>query len=272
MKKLISLLLAALLLTAAGCSKKKENNSAPDTVSVNSAESDYDSGTEFLETSDTNVGETAGSTDTVPSDAELLPSYTESFVNKNSSVTLVYPRFGDGLHDLFDISIRNYALKKYNESGIMPEEGAVYEVTLMDVTYVSDTLVSAVFAGHIIDSGAAHDGYFSYTVNADPSTGRIYLSEELIGDLDALKSGIASGDFVQSYGIPNVLDEINAEDMTRSWREDYGIFPYMYFREGKFGVLAELPYAIGGYAGFEISLESAQDMINDTAKALAGEQ
>ncbi len=226
----------------------------------------------------TTVPETTAVADTKPPVTSVDPGvemdvkiFTETFENGESTVRLSYPKYDDGEHDLFDTAMRSYAVQKYSASGMMPEDDALYEVTLCEVKYESEILVSAVVAGQIINTTTANDGYFSYTVNADPRTGRIYLSEELIGDLELIKGEIgADGGFTQTLGIGNVFDEINPEDITISWRSDYGIFPNMYFTANTFGVMAELPYALGGYAGFEIPHANMGNMVNETARALCG--
>ena len=263
MKKIICAILAVILMTAAvSCSA---NNESEDSAKNTSGTTDAGSGT-VTDSDETGVSDTSAETDD-PESSKAEP-YSETFSDGSNSVTIIYPRFGDGEHELFDISLRGYAVQMYQSSGMMPEDGALYEITSLEITYESDILVSAVAEGHIINTTAGHDSYFAYTVNADPATGRIYLDDELIGDLDTVKSAFADERFTQSYGIDGLMNEITYEDITQSWRSDYGVFPDLYFTDDSFGVMAELAHALGGYAGFEIQIAEASEMINDTAKGL----
>ncbi len=278
MKKTLCFILSLILLLGCASCTGKDNlvkdtdNKSSDTVQT-TGENTTGKG-EVLTDGDTDVNitepATGAVTDLPVQDEEGLSVYTESFVSDKCSVTISYPRYADADHELFDISMRNYAMEKYNASGMMPDDNALYEVLSCDIKYESETLVSAVVTGHIINDTAAHDSFFSYTVNADPSTGRIYLPEELVGDLELIKGGIHDNSFTQTMGIAGLLEEINPEDITLSWRSDYGVFPNVYFTNDSFGVVAELPYALGGYASFEISYAGADSMMNDSAKLLVG--
>lgn len=261
------LVLALLVLTGAvGCSRRNRS----DEVSTEK----HDVPSSELTSSDISTSPVSdGGTEQMTDEASVkqdssLSSYTESFVRGECSVTLMYPRYGDGEHELFDISMHNYAVNKLSDSGAVSDEDSVYEITDCTVTHESSSLVSAVLAGRIINTVSANESYFAYSVNADPGTGRVYASDELIDELETIKSAIVDGRFVQSLGASGVLNEITAEDMTGSWRRDYGIFPNVYFTKDCLGVLAELPNVLGGYAGFELPFSEAGNMINDAARLL----
>lgn len=200
---------------------------------------------------------------------------TESFTSGECYVTLMYPVYGDGKHDVFDIAMRNHAMQMFKNQGLFPEDDAVYEITKCMVEFESEYFVSAVMIGHIINPTAPHDANFAYTVNADVQSGKIYLSEELVGNLEDIRNAVHQGKFTQSYGIDGLANAISDgtvayDDITRSWRSDYGVFPQFYFTPDNFGVMAELPHAIGSYAGFEIPYTEAGNMINPVAKGLCG--
>ncbi len=259
--------LALALTGAVGCSRKSRSDGASTEKS-----NEKTSGITLADTSTSPVSEseTVRQTEAEPSEnGSHLSPYTESFVRGECSVTLMYPRYGDGEHELFDISMHSYAVNKLSDSGAVSDENSVYEITACLITHESATLVSAVLTGHIINTVSANESGFAYSVNADPRTGRIYASDELIDELEAIGPAIADGRFVQRLGTPGVLGEITAEDMTGGWRRDYGIFPSIYFTEDCLGVLAELPNVLGGYAGFELPLSEAGNMINDAARLLA---
>ncbi len=270
MKRIIcALISAALLSCAVGCTDKSNDTDVTDAVTT--VGTDTVSEPVITETT-TDVTEETTVADDEPS---VLSAYTETFTSGNCSVTLLYPRYGDGEHELFDISMRSYAVQKYNQSGMMTDVSAVYEIKSCDIKYESEYFVSAVMTGHIIDPTAAHDTHFAYTVNADPRTGRVYLSEELIGNVETMRSAMHGGEFTKSYGIDGLEDAFNDnvityDDITRSWRSDYGVFPDMYFTADNLGVMAEIPHVVGGYAGFEIPYAEASDMISPVAKGLCG--
>ncbi len=270
MKKVLWFAIALIIVAGMiGCSKKE--NALSETSEVVSETTAEETSTSF-----TNAEEKTTTAENIPGEDIALSTHTESYMHGECSVALMYPRYGDGEHDLFDVAMRNHAVQKFNRQGMMPEDSAVYEITACDIKYESEYFVSAVMTGQIINPTAAHDSHFAYTVNADPRNGRVYLSEELIGDIEIVKTAIAEGMFEQSYGIDGLMDAIDdgtvtyENDITVSWRQDYGVFPDMYFTEDKFGVMAEIPHVVGGYAGFEIPYVKSGDMMNPVAQGLVG--
>lgn len=268
MKKITALLVILTLLTSVGCTASEK---APDAATEAGTTEPH---TESVVTTAEAVTETESAT-TAPEtpDKVGIGVHTETFTSGECYVTLKYPIYGDGEHHSFDVAMYNYAMQKYNGSGLMPENSAVYEITDCVVEYESHSLVSAVMIGHIISPGAAHDTNFAYTVNADPETGRVFHSDELIGDLDTVKTALHEGKFTKTYGIDELDSAIadgvvTYEVITGSWRSDYGVFPQMYFTEDGLGIMAELPHVVGGFAGFVIPYADAGDMINDTARGL----
>ena len=269
MKKILCVAIAlTMAIGIVGCSDKEKKNensnkTSSETVAMGSADVP-DSSDTVITTDDT---ESVG--------VSILSVHSENFMHGECSVTLLYPRYGDGAHDAFDLAMRNYAMTKFNQHGIMPEDSGLYEILSCDIKSESGYFVSAVVTGQIINHSAAHDTHFAYTVNADTRSGKVYLSEELVGDVELIKSGLAEGKFTQSYGIAELPEAIadgtvTYEYITQSWRSDYGVFPDMYFATDSFGVIAELPHVIGGYAGFEIPYAEVGDMINPVAKGLCG--
>lgn len=270
MKKILSMAITLIMVfSIIGCSDKEKKNS--EDSNITSSETVAESSTGVIDSTDAVV--TTENTENI--DVSILTVYSESFMHGGCSVTLLYPRYGDGEHDAFDISMRNYAMTKFNQQGIMPEDSGLYEILSCDIKLETEYFMSAVVTGQIINPTAAHDMHFAYTVNADTRNGKVYLSEELVGDVELIKSGFTEGRFTQSYGIDGLMDAIddnvvNYDDITGSWRSDYGVFPDMYFTNDSFGVIAEIPHAIGGYAGFEIPYAGAGDMITPLALGLAG--
>ncbi len=270
MKKILSVTLALFVTAGAiGCTKN-EKEKPEDTVT----------GTEMNTAEVNTVADSSEGSDIITGnnmDAEpvALSVHSENFMHGNCSVTLLYPKYGDGKHEAFDLAMRDYAMTKFNMQGMIPEDNAVYEILSCDIKLETEYFVSAVVTGQIINPTAAHDMHFAYAVNAETGTGKIYLSEELVGDVELIKSGLSEGKFKQSYGIDGLMDaisdgEITYEYITQSWRSDYGVFPDMYFTNDSFGVIAELIFAAGGYAGFEIPYAEVGEMINLVAKGLCG--
>lgn len=270
MKKITALLVIFMLLTSVGCTAAE--NDLDDSVTTASAVTTVPH-TESTATTATTVPEVTETESAATSDtpaAEGLTVHTESFTSGECYVTLMYPIYGDGKHDSFDVAMYNYAMQKYTGSGMMPEEGAVYEITDCDITLETEHFVSAVVRGRMLTSDGIRDTVVAYTVNADTKNGRLYSAEDLIGDLDELKAAFADGRFSQNMGLTDVLSETAAEDIMQSWRSDYGVYPGMYFTEKSFGILPEVANVLGGYAGFVIPYADVGDMINPVAKGLCG--
>ena len=269
MKNTVSFILAAVLAFGmAGCTDKDKKND----VNTDTVASDVIVTTDVPESTpevqDTRPVES--STDTIAPEKTELTVKTETFYDGGNTATLMYPSYGDGEHNAFDKAMRDFALTEFAKQGMMPEDNAVYEILTCDIKLETEYFVSAVVTGQLINPTAAHDLHFAYTVNADTSSGRIYLSEELVGDIELIKAGFTESKFAKSYGIDGLMDFVTADEITGSWRSDYGIFPDMYFTDDSFGIVAELPHAVGGYAGFEIPYADTGDMINPVANGLCG--
>lgn len=262
MKRILAIALAFLTVLSVGCARKAKDP-VPDNTTA-------DGGTAEQTTALVAEQTTVAVTDAPETDNGGVSAFTETFTENGCYVTLKYPYYGDGKHDQFDVAMRNYVKSVYEASGIMPDYDSVYEITDCDITLETEYFLSAVIRGRVFAPGTTRDQIVAYTVNADTRTGKLYLSEELIGDLSELKAAFAGGKFQQTMGMTDVLSEITCDDIMQSWREDYGVFPRMYFTEKSFGILPELPDVIGGYAGFQIPYTDVGNMITPVAKGLCG--
>lgn len=260
MKRILTISLAFLTALSVGCTRKAKDPIPNNTTSA----------TEYVQTTDLTAEQATTDVDTADPDKTGVYAFSENFTENGCYVTLMYPYYGDGRHEQFDIAMRNLAMQMYTQSAVVQEADSVYEITDCDITLETEYFVSAVIRGRVFSPGTTRDTIVAYTVNADTQTGKLYLSEELIGDLSELKAAFADGEFQQTMGLTDVLSEITPEDIMQSWREDYGVFPRMYFTEKSFGILPEVPDVIGGYAGFQIPYTNVGDMINPVAKGLCG--
>jgi len=273
---LSAMLVAAMLFGSSGCMDNtgtgvKNTDTVQTTGVENTTEAAVTEAAPAVTATAKTENESSVTTDdeSVSDDSKIMMK-AENFDSDGCAVAIIYPTYDDGEHDAFDSAMRDFAVAKFNKQGLMPEDSAVYEITSCDIKYESEYFVSAVVTGQIINNTSFSEISFAYTVNADPRNGKIYLSDELVGDIETVKTGIAEGSFTQSYGNDGLMNEVTSDVITGSWRSDYGIFPDMYFTSDSFGIIAELPNAVGGYAGFEIPYADTGDMINPIAKGLCG--
>ncbi|MBE6709359.1 MAG: hypothetical protein E7578_08990, partial [Ruminococcaceae bacterium] len=200
MKRILSIVLVLFLAVGiVGCSKNNKERAEDTKTDTEENTTEMSTATDTEESTDVITDRTENN------DPSSLSVHSENFMHGDCTVTLLYPKYGDGRHDAFDIAMRNYAMTKFNMQGMMPEDSATYEILSCDIKLETEHFVSAVVTGQIINPIAAHPVIFAYTINAETESGKVYLSEELVGDVELIKSGLSDGKFSQSYGIDGLM-------------------------------------------------------------------
>ena len=206
-----------------------------------------------------------------------IKKYTEDVTwNKKDqgNVTLLYPEL-EGMNEanelIFDIIKRNcdQALPNLSsyESGSMPE--VTYEISSFNITYLSDTFLSAVVEGMLTVSLAAHPNPFVYAVNVDLEDLKEITPAEILADFEKIKKLFEDGRFTLENGIDELNSEMSFEDMIMQYRSEYEIYPQVYLSDEKFYLNVELVYALGSNAQFSIELDSVENFLNKDNKEIS---
>lgn len=165
-----------------------------------------------------------------------------------------YPQLeGSAYDDTLNSALRALAVEKLRLKNLVAYDGVTiyYTVEEAELTLVSGELLSGYFAGRISCEGAQHDDFFAYTVNCDMKNGRILRSSELIDDLANLRKKFVSGSFKEYPDNGKMIESFGYENLFAAFREDYAIYPDVYFSSSAVGLCIETIYLYGGYSRFE---------------------
>ncbi len=193
---------------------------------------------------------------------------SEMFTDGYCGVMLQYPvikNYADkDAASAMNRMIREYVHGMYESSGLSPEEdfGYTYAVSDARVMLASDNFLSVRIGGTISSAFSGNTSYFSYTLNCDIENGTFYTAEDILSDYAALKKQFQKGAFNQTFGYADVHTEIPFSEMISQYKEDYGIYPDVYFDEDGLGFLIDVIPMFDGYAGYTLPYKTARKSMN----------
>ena len=191
----------------------------------------------------------------------------ESFRDYYNLVSLKIPVISSYAGDTDKINeiLKDYITNKYYEESLASEFDAYYnyEVTEVKLTLITRDFLSAVVLGHYASSSSSHLDYFSYSVNLLLDSCELYSFHDVVNDLESLKKTFLKGGFSFYYGDVKMIENISKEDMMIMYRDDYRIYPDIFFTEGYVGINVELPYIAGGYAGYVIRIQDLARILRE---------
>ncbi|MBQ8837449.1 MAG: hypothetical protein IJ002_08110 [Clostridia bacterium] len=231
MKKLL-LLTLALCLVLTAC---KKDTPAETTAELTTATS---------ETTAETTTETTAVENTAPVVTEIVPDYGDDVDVKYEVLTLDDEEL-NAILDARSASILSSYIP--NISSIKELGGtAEYDVKLASI-YKTDSILSAVFSGHyaIYYENSEERGDVLYTVNLDPSSGKILETSDIVNYekmVDAFESLADAPDFSQ-------------------YNAAYGIYPYVSINENEFFVYITQNGIYEEVLKYHISLDDAVDFL-----------
>lgn len=190
---------------------------------------------------------------------------SEAVTLNGDSVIIKYPVLetddGSEKADMINSLLREAALQKLYDQYLTDENGEfTYDIT--DTTlYKSSGVISSVSKGSLHAESAAHDYFFTYTVNIDEDTGEIYTFPDIITDTDSFRKAFLDGNFTPPENLRPEVEELGLEYFMNQCREEYGIYPDIYLDGDKLGVIFEVPYAVGCTAIFTIDKSDLGDIL-----------
>jgi len=202
-------------------------------------------------------------------DADFSISIEEETIKDHyNTVVLRYPVVSD--YDVVKAEtvnglVREFSLEYYQKQALASDQESYYyyEITDVNVTLATEGFYSAVILGEYMSSSGNHPEYISYTVNADLKSGVLFSTEQLLKNESAVRKLFIEGAFRLEYGNAGLIADMSFSDMIVQYRVEYGIYPDIFFKEGFLGINIELPYVLGGHAGYVINVIKISDALRD---------
>lgn len=195
---------------------------------------------------------------------------------RKSTKVLRYPQIG-GMDDAVLMEnvnsiFREVAEKQFKQNVpdvdiyIIEDTVFNYEVSEVEITLLSNSLISVKNTVYTMSSNSAYPSCPVYTVNIDLIKGEIIEEGDIISDFNIISSAFLAGDFKMVSGAEGLLDNTNYEDMILQYKSDYASYPEVYFTPDSLGICIDLVSALGSNACFEIAIDDIADalIINPT--------
>lgn len=233
MRRIAALALALLLTVFAGCGKKLPDPPAPNYT------------------------------------LEILEEYRKE---NGCSIKLLYPQISGlpdaGLEQQINFRAKEYADAAYTRCSL-GVNGSEYTSLSAQVLLSTRDVFSVLVTGVFQPQGGENTVSFAYTVNCDVTTAEFLETEDIAADYSALKQLFLQGKFTPDFGNERDLSKDELQVLLLQYKDEYGIFPYLYFREGKLGILLETLPELGGYAGFTLEIVQAAQYLHTERAAIA---
>jgi hypothetical protein len=204
-------------------------------------------------------------------DADFSVSIEEETIKDfYNTVVLRYPVIRDYDPDaatLVNVLVREFSLEYYQKQALASDKESYYyyEITDVRMMLLTEGFYSAVIFGEYTGSAGNHPEYVSYTINADLVSGRLLSTEQLLKNETLVRDLFIEGRFRMEYGNAGLIADMSFSDMMLQYRVEYGIYPDIFFKEGFLGINIELPFVLGGYAGYVINVTNISDALKDDA-------
>lgn len=141
-----------------------------------------------------------------------------------------------------------------------------YEVSEVEITYLSNEFISVKNTVYSMTSLSDYPECPVYTVNMTLPDGEIIDEDEVFVNFNEITSRFMMGDFAQVYGIEDILEQTNYEDMILQYKSDYASYPEIYFeyKDGETSLVLciDLVAALGSSAGFSIPLSEISEALD----------
>lgn len=198
------------------------------------------------------------------------------FDEKGCHVTLEYPVV-QGLADeakQADINslLYSYVYNQFKLKCLVSESGAIeYNYNTVDaaVTIAKKGYFCALISVEYYSDDSSHGNYSTFTVHCGTDEVRLYSSADIIKSFEPIKSQFGKGKFSQEYGLTTLLASLTPDEIIARYSDDYELYPYVYFEDGKFGINVDVSHLYGGYAGFTIDIADVKKHLNTELEFVA---
>ncbi len=253
MKKIIAgLLTITILILSVACSSgdAKDNQQSSDSVQQGIISYPCDYSYEIAEKTEI-LYEIDGARSSKCLRYPVISGIEDAFIQDEINKTFMEVAENQFVHLVPDIEI-------YEMEGTMFN----YEVTNVDITYLSNTYASVRSTVSFMSAMESSPKEAVYTQNVSLINGDIIEEDEIFADFTSIASKFIAGEFTQIYGAEDLLENTSYEDMILQYNSDYASFPEVCFTEDKFIVNIDLISALGTSAGFEIALSEVDEFLN----------
>ncbi len=214
-------------------------------------------------------------------DAEYTISFSEEYLKLGgNSVKLMYPTVSgysdSAVESAVNAAAAAIAKQRYEEEGLMHDSDGGYTYTTTDavVTLTSRDFYSVYIIGLITSDVSGGRDTFAYTLNCDLTAASFVEAEDIVADYGALAKKFQTDSFTDDFGGDALEEQISRKSLIEQYKADYGIYPYVYFAEGRFGILTDTLPSIGqGCAGFSADIRDIRKYLktdNPVIAALCG--
>lgn len=214
-------------------------------------------------------------------DAEYSLSFSEEYLKLGgNSVKLMYPTISgysdSAVESTVNAAAAAIARQRYEEEGLMHDSDGGYTYTATDaaVTLASRDFYSVYVIGVITSDVSGGRDTFAYTFNCDLTAASFVEAEDIITGYDVLAKKFQSDAFTADFGGDALEEQISKKSLIEQYKAAYGIYPYVYFSEGRFGILTDTLPSIGqGCAGFSADIRDVRKYLqtdNPVIAALCG--
>lgn len=209
-------------------------------------------------------------------EAEYTLAIVEEYCKLDgNSVKLMYPSISgynnQETENALNHKAAELARQAYAREGLIANEEGGYSYTATDavVTLTSRDFFSVCIAGTVTSEVSGTSSYFAYSMNCDLADASFLSTEDMVTDYPELKKLFIEGEFQADFGYDGQDGSMSLETLISQYKEAYGIYPYLYFRQGKLGILVETLPTLGGYAGFLMDVKRAAPYLNTQKESIA---
>lgn len=166
-------------------------------------------------------------------------------------------------------AVFQYENKLPNASELISSGSAVsYEITLAEVTYMGNGILSARSEGMIDYANDTNDQQFAYSIILDLSTGRDIALKKIYSDFGKVMNLFTSGKFKQISGDASLLSSFSLEKLMENYKyyAQYNNYPATYFTEDSLVIILDTDRENEFFAEFSISLAEVNDYLLKSPK------
>ena len=201
--------------------------------------------------------------------ADYTVSFTEEYLKLNgNSLKLIYPTVSEysdtSIETAVNMQSALIARQFYEQAGLiaLDEGGYTYTATEAEVTLATMNFFSVYITGIITSDVTGEADGFVYTLNCDLKNGVFLSTEDIISDYPALFKAFKNSDFTADINTDGIFENFTLDSLISQYRTEYGIYPSVYFREGKLGIITETLPAFGTFTGFTADIRDALNWLD----------
>jgi len=209
-------------------------------------------------------------------EADYWITFAEEYVKKDgNSLKLMYPEISGYADAQVQSEINRlaaeFALEMYAKMGLMANKDDGYSYTAMEAVTLLSTreFYSVYISGTVESNGGGDPAFFAYTVNADLRNAVLLRTEDIVSDYAGIRKEFLNGTFTPDFGTEEPEQNFTRQSLIEQYKHEYGIYPFVFFREGQFGLILETLPSLGGCAGYQSDIRDVRSYLNTENPVIA---